>query len=135
MKDLGTYAAWKATKTTGQFDLKTFEVKASPMEKVELIFVRVCPLSLTNNHEREREEICSLMASHADGSARRSRVTPALSLLHGHRSIVLLHILHDPDGFGTCRTNLPVGAVDMDDSCHFTQHCPQSGCFRANRLS
>lgn len=35
MKDLGTYAAWKATKTTGQFDLKTFEVKASPQEKVE----------------------------------------------------------------------------------------------------
>ncbi len=35
MKDLGTYAAWKATKTTGQFDLKTFEVKASPLEKVE----------------------------------------------------------------------------------------------------
>ena len=33
MKDLGTYAAWKATKTTGQFDLKTFEVKASPLEK------------------------------------------------------------------------------------------------------
>lgn len=30
MKDLGTYAAWKATKTTGQFDLKTFEVKAVP---------------------------------------------------------------------------------------------------------
>ena len=26
MKDRGTYAAWKATKTTGQFDLKTFEV-------------------------------------------------------------------------------------------------------------
>ena len=35
MKDLGTYAAWKATKTTGQFDLKTFEVKAAPQEKVE----------------------------------------------------------------------------------------------------
>ena len=35
LKDLGTYAAWKATKTTGQFDLKTFEVKASPIEKVE----------------------------------------------------------------------------------------------------
>ena len=32
MKDLGTYAAWKATKTTGQFDLKTFEVKAVPVE-------------------------------------------------------------------------------------------------------
>ena len=35
MKDLGTYAAWKATKTTGQFDLKTFEVRANPVEKVE----------------------------------------------------------------------------------------------------
>ena len=35
MKDLGTYAAWKVTKTTGQFDLKTFEVRARPMESVE----------------------------------------------------------------------------------------------------
>lgn len=35
LKDIGTYAAWKATKTTGQFDLKTFEVKALPLEKVE----------------------------------------------------------------------------------------------------
>lgn len=35
MKDLGTYAAWKATKTTGQFDLKTFEVRATPIEPVE----------------------------------------------------------------------------------------------------
>lgn len=35
MKDLGTYAAWKATKATGQFDLKTFEVRATPQEKVK----------------------------------------------------------------------------------------------------
>ena len=35
MKDLGSYAAWKATKTTGQYDMKTFEVKASPAQKVE----------------------------------------------------------------------------------------------------
>lgn len=35
LKDLGTYAAWKATKTTGQFDLKTFELRATPLEKVE----------------------------------------------------------------------------------------------------
>lgn len=35
LKDLGTYAAWKATKTTGQFDLKTFEVKGLPIEKIE----------------------------------------------------------------------------------------------------
>lgn len=34
LKDLGTYAAWKATKATGQFDLKTFEVKARPTKAV-----------------------------------------------------------------------------------------------------
>lgn len=35
MKNMGTYAAWRATKTTGQYDTKTFEVKAVPTEKVE----------------------------------------------------------------------------------------------------
>ena len=35
MKDLGTYAAWKATKPAGQYDLKTFEVRATPLEKVD----------------------------------------------------------------------------------------------------
>ena len=35
MKDQGSYAVWKATKANGQFDLKTFEVKARPVEKVE----------------------------------------------------------------------------------------------------
>ena len=35
MKDLGSYAAWKATKTTGQFDMKTFEVKTSIEKPIE----------------------------------------------------------------------------------------------------
>ncbi|KAA6350776.1 putative multidrug resistance protein EmrK [termite gut metagenome] len=35
MKDLGTYATWKAVKTTGQFDYKTFEVRAFPLERTE----------------------------------------------------------------------------------------------------
>ncbi len=35
LKDQGSYAVWKATKATGQYDLKTFEVKARPMEKLE----------------------------------------------------------------------------------------------------
>ena len=35
MKDLGSYAAWKATKTTGQFDMKTFEVRAEPLNKID----------------------------------------------------------------------------------------------------
>ena len=35
LKDQGSYAVWKATKANGQYDLKTFEVKARPVEKVE----------------------------------------------------------------------------------------------------
>ena len=35
MKDMGSYAVWKATKANGQYDLKTFEVKARPTEKFE----------------------------------------------------------------------------------------------------
>ncbi|GHU94757.1 hemolysin secretion protein D [Bacteroidia bacterium] len=35
IKSLGTYATWKATKATGQFDVKTFEVRAKPIEKIE----------------------------------------------------------------------------------------------------
>jgi len=35
MKDQGSYAVWKATKANGQFDLKTFEVKARPVETFE----------------------------------------------------------------------------------------------------
>ena len=35
MRDLGSYAAWKATKVNGQYDLKTFEVRAVPQQKVE----------------------------------------------------------------------------------------------------
>ena len=35
LKDQGSYAVWKATKTTGQYDLKTFEVKARPTEAFE----------------------------------------------------------------------------------------------------
>ena len=35
IKDQGSYAVWKATKSNGQYDLKTFEVKAHPMDKLE----------------------------------------------------------------------------------------------------
>lgn len=31
MKDIGDFAAWKATKETGQYDLITFEVRATPI--------------------------------------------------------------------------------------------------------
>lgn len=35
LKDQGSYATWKATKANGQFDLKTFEVKARPTERLD----------------------------------------------------------------------------------------------------
>ena len=35
MKDKGSFAVWKATKANGQYDQKTFEVKARPTEKID----------------------------------------------------------------------------------------------------
>ena len=35
LKDKGSYAVWKATKTNGQYDLKTFQVKVKPITKIE----------------------------------------------------------------------------------------------------
>lgn len=35
IKDEGSYAVWKATKSNGQYDLKTFEVKARPIDKFD----------------------------------------------------------------------------------------------------
>lgn len=35
IKDLGTYANWQATKATGDYDARTFQIKARPMEKIE----------------------------------------------------------------------------------------------------
>ncbi len=35
LKDQGSYAVWKATKANGQYDLKTFEVKARPVDKLD----------------------------------------------------------------------------------------------------
>ena len=35
IKDQGNYATWKATKSNGQFDMKTFEVKARPTKKFD----------------------------------------------------------------------------------------------------
>lgn len=34
VRDLGSYATWHATKTTGEWDSKTFEIKARPVEDI-----------------------------------------------------------------------------------------------------
>ena len=35
IRDLGTYANWQATKSTGDYDARTFQVKARPEKKIE----------------------------------------------------------------------------------------------------
>lgn len=35
IKDLGTYANWQATKSTGDYDARTFQIKARPEKKIE----------------------------------------------------------------------------------------------------
>ena len=34
MKAMASYATWRSTKVGGQFDAKTFEVKAKPIEAI-----------------------------------------------------------------------------------------------------
>jgi len=38
MKDMGNYASWRATKSNGQYDLRTFEVKARPETYIEGLY-------------------------------------------------------------------------------------------------
>lgn len=35
IKDLGTYANWQATKSTGDYDARTFQIKARPEKRIE----------------------------------------------------------------------------------------------------
>ena len=35
IREMGSYAVWRATKVTGQYDAKTFQVKARPVEPVD----------------------------------------------------------------------------------------------------
>lgn len=35
VKDMGTYAVWRATRATGEYDAKTFTIKARPDERIE----------------------------------------------------------------------------------------------------
>lgn len=35
LKAMASFATWKATKTTGDFDVRTFEVRAKPIEPIE----------------------------------------------------------------------------------------------------
>lgn len=35
IRDMGSYAVWRATKVTGQYDAKTFQLKARPVEPVD----------------------------------------------------------------------------------------------------
>lgn len=38
MKDMGSYSTWKATKSTGEYDLKTFELRARPATAVPELY-------------------------------------------------------------------------------------------------
>ena len=44
IRDMGSYAVWRATKVTGQYDAKTFQVKARPVEPVDNLRPRMSVL-------------------------------------------------------------------------------------------
>ncbi|MDE5796381.1 MAG: HlyD family secretion protein, partial [Muribaculaceae bacterium] len=35
IRDLGTYANWQATKSTGDYDARTFQIKARPEQRID----------------------------------------------------------------------------------------------------
>ena len=94
MKDLGTYAAWKATKTTGQFDLKTFEVKATPLEREK----KYIALWLVMKRECHR------------------LVSRPLYLFCMVIAPLFCYIFFTTLMDSGLPTNMPVGAVDLDNS-------------------
>lgn len=49
LKSLASYATWRATKTSGQFDVKTFEVRARPVGKIKGLRPGMTALIETNN--------------------------------------------------------------------------------------
>ncbi len=51
MKDVGTYAIWKATKALDQYDLKTFEVKAVPSNMADVEGVRAGMSAIISKEE------------------------------------------------------------------------------------
>ena len=53
LKDEGSYAVWKATKTTGQYDLKTFEVKARPTKNMAGLRPGMSLIVKDNNLKKE----------------------------------------------------------------------------------
>lgn len=40
VRDMGNYAVWRATKTTGQYDSRTFEIKARPVSDADAVGLR-----------------------------------------------------------------------------------------------
>lgn len=57
MKDVGSFAVWKATKVLDDYDLKTFEVKARPVKPLNMNGVRsgmsaVMRTSGPNDHKK-----------------------------------------------------------------------------------
>ena len=40
VRDMGNYAVWRATKTTGQYDSRTFEIKARPVSEADAAGLR-----------------------------------------------------------------------------------------------
>lgn len=51
IKDLGTYANWQATKSTGDYDARTFQIKARPTSKIENL--RPGMSVILEDHERK----------------------------------------------------------------------------------
>ena len=84
----GEYAGWRATRATGDFDLRTFEVRAYPVEP------RAGPAA---GHERLRRlEEAALMAARSAGRHPRRRRVARARLAARATGVALGLVLGDP---------------------------------------
>ena len=53
IKEVGTFAVWKATKALDQFDLKTFEVRAEPCHQIDDLHSGMSAILRQNDHSNK----------------------------------------------------------------------------------
>lgn len=114
MKDVGSFAVWKATKALDDIDLKTFEVQAHPLQPVDGILSGMSAVlkkshqpktmptgtsanKKTKHHEHQKQDSQKTRHDRPKGTED-VFASSALSLLHDHCSAVLPYLSYLADG-------------------------------------
>ena len=108
IKDMGTYAVWRATKATGGYDARTFQINARPTAKIEnlrpgmSVLVKKSHDYKNSRHGEIRNRSKNIVEGNRQGVAP-TGVAPHLPILYRYRAIAELRILPLADGQRSAR--------------------------------